>query len=57
MDKIDKAGGAPMDWIEQIFGISPDGGDGSSEALIVAACCTAVVMLIALRFRLRKRLR
>ena len=40
-----------MDWIEQLFGISPDGGDGSLEALIVAGFCTIVVTLIALRFR------
>src|SRR5437870_4495560 len=40
-----------MDWIERLFGISPDGGDGSLEALIVAACCTVVVVLIVLSFR------
>jgi len=26
-----------MDWIEQLLGLSPDGGDGSVEALIVFA--------------------
>jgi hypothetical protein len=35
-----------MDWIEQIFGFSPDGGDGSTEALIVVACTVALVTLI-----------
>ena len=40
-----------MDWVEQIFGINPDGGDGSLEAVIVAGCCTVIVALIVLRFR------
>ena len=39
-----------MDWIEQLLGFSPDGGDGSTEAIIVAACCTIVLMLIVFRF-------
>jgi len=26
-----------MDWIEQLFGASPDGGDGTTELLIVLA--------------------
>jgi hypothetical protein len=47
----------PMDWIEQLFGISPDGGDGSTEAIIVAVCCTIVVMLIVFRQPLRRFLR
>jgi hypothetical protein len=47
-----------MDWIEQIFGFSPDGGDGSTEALIVVACTIALATLIvALSPRLRGYLR
>jgi hypothetical protein len=49
-----------MDWIEQIFGFSPDGGDGSTEALIVVACTIALATLIVafspkLRLYLRQR--
>jgi hypothetical protein len=40
-----------MDWIEQLFGISPDGGDGSLEALIVTACCAIVLLIILGYFR------
>ena len=32
-----------MDWIERIFGISPDNGDGSAEAAIVATVCIIAV--------------
>jgi len=35
-----------VDWIERIFGFSPDGGDGSTEALIVVACTIALATLI-----------
>lgn len=38
-----------MDFIETWFGISPDGGDGSTELLYIFA----VVALIALVFRKR----
>lgn len=40
-----------MDFIERLFHISPDGGNGSLEFLIVAAITLTVmiVMLIALR--------
>ena len=38
-----------MDWIEQLFGFSPDGGDGSAEVLIVLACCIALAGVIAWR--------
>ena len=38
-----------MDFIERIFGISPDGGDGSTEALYLAAC-VAIVVILAARF-------
>ena len=48
-----------MDWIEQIFGFSPDGGNGSTEALIVVACTIALATLMSafspkLRGHLRK---
>jgi hypothetical protein len=37
-----------MDFIEQWFGISPDGGDGSLEALWLGAI---VVVVLAIAFR------
>jgi len=37
-----------MDFIEQWFGISPDGGDGSLEALWI---CAVVVAALAIAFR------
>ena len=39
-----------MDFIEQWFGISPDGGDGSLEALWIGAI---VVVVLAVAFRKR----
>jgi hypothetical protein len=39
-----------MDFIEQWFGISPDGGDGSLEALWTGAI---VVVILAIAFRKR----
>ena len=39
-----------MDFIEQWFGISPDGGDGSLETLIV---CAALTVVAAVVFRAR----
>jgi hypothetical protein len=41
-----------MDWIEQIFGVSPDGGNGSLEAVYYAA---AVLGIAAFAFRKRIR--
>jgi hypothetical protein len=38
-----------MDWIEQLLGFSPDGGDGSTEALIVFACVVVVAAFICAR--------
>ena len=32
-----------MDWIEQWFGLNPDGGDGTIEAAIVVAVVVIVV--------------
>ena len=43
-----------MDWIEQLFGFNPDGGDGSIEALLVVA---VVVIVIAVAFTVSRRLR
>lgn len=39
-----------MDFIEQWFGISPDGGDGSAEMLWIGAI---VVLVLAMTFRKR----
>ena len=41
-----------MDFIERLFGISPDGGDGSIEALILLAI-TLIVMVVGWRRRKR----
>jgi MYXO-CTERM domain-containing protein len=41
-----------MDFIERLFGISPDGGDGSTELLYLAAVA-AIVLAFAWR-RLRR---
>jgi hypothetical protein len=39
-----------MDFIERIFGVSPDGGDGSLEAIILLAI-TVVLAMVAWRRR------
>jgi hypothetical protein len=41
-----------MDWIEQLFGLSPDGGDGSTELMYLIVF---VVIVIAFAYRLRLR--
>jgi hypothetical protein len=43
-----------MDWLEQLFGLNPDGGDGSVETMIVAAVVVvgvAVAGLVSPRVR------
>jgi uncharacterized membrane protein len=43
-----------MDWIEQLFGFSPDGGDGTTEVLIVFVSCVvsaAVVYAVSSKTR------
>jgi hypothetical protein len=42
-----------MDWIEQLFGIAPDAGSGTLEALIAGAI-VAVVLGVALGARARR---
>jgi len=44
-----------MDFIETIFGFSPDGGSGATEALLIAILVSAVCGW-ALRRRLRRGL-
>lgn len=44
-----------MDFIERIFGISPDGGDGSTEAMYIAAA-VAIVALLVVRRAIARRL-
>jgi hypothetical protein len=38
-----------MDWIERLFGISPDGGDGSAEIMIFAAIAIVLAGIFAAR--------
>ncbi len=40
-----------MDFIESLFGIAPDGGDGSLEAMLIGA-----VVAVALMFVFRRRI-
>ena len=42
-----------MDWIEKIFGISPDNGDGSTEAMIVTSCFIVLAIVVAVSPKLR----
>jgi hypothetical protein len=44
-----------MDWIEQLFGFSPDGGDGTTEALIVVAACAVIACVIYMRVPAARR--
>ena len=44
-----------MDFIERIFGMSPDGGSGSLELLLLAVPVAALVLLYNLRKMKRSR--
>ena len=35
-----------MDFIERLFGVAPDGGDGSLEALWLAAIVVAIILVV-----------
>jgi len=45
-----------MDWLEKLFGLNLDGGDGSAETMVVIGCAIVVVGLIAARRPLRRLL-
>ena len=41
-----------MDWIEELFGISPDAGNGTLEALIAGAVVAVILgVIVAVRAR------
>jgi hypothetical protein len=43
-----------MDWIETVFGISPDGGSGLFEVLLAIAVGLGAGLLLFYRLRLRQ---
>ena len=43
------------EWIEVVFGVEPDGGDGSAELLITAALLAITIVLSLLTFREGRR--
>ena len=44
------------DWIEEVLGVDPDGGSGSTETLFVVAFLIATVALSALAARSYRRI-
>jgi hypothetical protein len=40
-----------MDFIERMFGVSPDGGNGSTEAIILLAITAILAVAVARRRR------
>ena len=44
-----------MNWFESLFGFSPDGGSGATEALYGIACAVAILLFVARRRRIRAR--
>ena len=46
-----------MDFIERIFGVSPDGGDGSLEFAYLAGIVVAVSLIAYVVYRRRTRTR
>ncbi|MES0007824.1 hypothetical protein NKJ64_22045 [Mesorhizobium sp. M0062] len=43
-----------MDFIERIFGVSPDAGDGTTEMLYIAGAIAVAIMVVAGRWLLRR---
>jgi hypothetical protein len=46
-----------MDFIERIFGISPDGGNGLVELLYLGCAILAVTLIISVLLNRRRRVR
>jgi hypothetical protein len=44
-----------MDFIERIFGVSPDGGSGATEAMIIVAVVAMGVLIAVYRQQRRKK--
>jgi hypothetical protein len=40
-----------MDWMEQLFGLNPDGGDGTFEAMVVGSLIIVAVVTALLKWR------
>jgi hypothetical protein len=38
-----------MDWIEKLFGVNPDGGDGSAETMLVLTGVLILATVLAAR--------
>jgi hypothetical protein len=49
--KMPTIAGGGMDFIERIFGVSPDGGNGSLELLYLLIVATAAALLAVVRIR------
>ena len=49
------ARGAAMDFIERIFGVSPDGGSGLTEAMILIAVIAMASLIVYARQRRRSK--
>ena len=43
-----------MDFIERLFGVSPDGGDGSTELIYLVAIAITVAALVYAKHRVRR---
>jgi len=43
-----------MDWIERLFGVAPDGGDGTTEMLYVVAAIAVAALAVGRRLRARR---
>lgn len=43
-----------MDFLERIFGVAPDGGDGTTELLYMAVALVVVAMGVARRWSRRR---
>jgi hypothetical protein len=46
-----------MDWVERLFGISPDNGNGSFEVLIFVIVVLLLLVVSTQRRRFRRRYR